>query len=111
VAAHSRQKYGTLGGYAADVLDIIEAIEGEPVIFVGHSVSALIGVLASLQRPQAFASLVLVGPSPCYVNDGQYVGGFSRSDIEGLLKMLDDNHLGWSKTMAPAIRRTQSVPN
>jgi sigma-B regulation protein RsbQ len=110
MAAYSRQKYGTFGGYAADVLDIIEAIEGEPVIFVGHSVSALIGI-ASIQRPQAFESLVLVGPSACYINNEPYVGGFSRSDIEGLLKMLDDNHLGWSKTMAPAIRRTQSVPN
>jgi sigma-B regulation protein RsbQ len=109
-AAYSRQKYGTLGAYAHDVLDIVDAIEGEPVIFVGHSVSALIGVLASLQRPQAFASLVLVGPSPCYVNDGQYVGGFSRSDIEGLLKMLDDNHLGWSKKMAPAIMKNPEHP-
>ena len=110
IAAYSRQKYGTLAGYAADVLDIIEAIQGEPVIFVGHSVSALIGILASIQRPQAFESLVLVGPSPCYINHEPYVGGFSRSDIEGLLKMLDDNHLGWSKTMAPAIMKNPERP-
>jgi sigma-B regulation protein RsbQ len=110
LAAYSRQKYGTLRGYAADVLDIIDAIEGKPVIFVGHSVSAVIGILASIQRPQAFESLVLVGPSPCYINNELYVGGFSRSDIEGLLKMLDDNHLGWSKTMAPAIMKNPERP-
>jgi sigma-B regulation protein RsbQ len=110
IAAYSRQKYGALSGYADDVLDIIDAINGEPVIFVGHSVSALIGVLASIQRPQSFKALILVGPSPCYINDEQYVGGFSRSDIEGLLNMLDDNHLGWSKAMAPAIMKNPDHP-
>ena len=110
VATYSRQKYGTLAGYAGDVLDIINAIGGGPVIFVGHSVSAMIGVLASIQNPQAFESLVLVGPSPSYINEGQYVGGFSRSDIEGLLRMLEDNHLGWSKAMAPAIMKNPEHP-
>jgi sigma-B regulation protein RsbQ len=110
IAAYSRQKYGTLQGYADDVLDIIDAVGGEPVLFVGHSVSAMIGVLASIRKPQAFQSLVLVGPSPFYINDGIYAGGFSRSDIEGLLKMLDDNHLGWSKAMAPAIMKNPERP-
>lgn len=110
IATYSRQKYGTLAGYASDVLDIIDAIGGGPVIFVGHSVSAIIGVLASNQNPDAFESLVLVGPSASYINDGQYVGGFSRSDIEGLLKMLEDNHLGWSKAMAPAIMKNPEQP-
>ena len=67
---YSRQKYGTLDGYAEDVLEIIEAVQGAPVIFVGHSVSSLIGVLAAIKKPEAFESLVLVGPSPCYINDG-----------------------------------------
>ena len=110
IATYSRQKYGTLAGYASDVLDIINAIGGGPVIFVGHSVSAIIGVLASVQNPEAFECLVLVGPSPSYINDGQYVGGFSRPDIEGLLKMLEDNHLGWSKAMAPAIMKNPEHP-
>jgi len=110
ISAYSRQKYGSLSGYVDDVLDIIDAIGGGPVIFVGHSVSALIGVLASIRRPEAFESLVLVGPSPCYINDEQYIGGFSRSDIEGLLTMLDDNHLGWSKAMAPAIMKNPQQP-
>ncbi len=110
ISAYSRQKYATLSGYVDDILEIIGAIGGGPVIFVGHSVSALIGVLASIRRPHAFDSLVLVGPSPCYINDERYVGGFSRSDIEGLLTMLDDNHLGWSKTMAPAIMKNPEHP-
>ena len=110
ISAYSRQKYATLSGYVDDILEIIGAIGGGPVIFVGHSVSALIGVLASIRRPRAFDSLVLVGPSPCYINDERYVGGFSRSDIEGLLTMLDDNHLGWSKTMAPAIMKNPEHP-
>lgn len=110
ISTYSRQKYGTLAGYASDVLDIINAIGGGPVIFVGHSVSATIGVLASNQNPEAFESLVLVGPSPAYINDGEYVGGFSRSDIEGLLKMLEDNHLGWYKSMAPVIMKNPERP-
>src|SRR4051812_44966834 len=101
ISQYSRQRYGTLHGYADDVLRIIEAVHGAPVIFVGHSVSALIGVLASIEKPEAFESLVLVGPSPCYINGGDYSGGFSPSDIEGLLSTLDDNYLGWSKAMAP----------
>jgi sigma-B regulation protein RsbQ len=110
ISQYSRQKYGTLDGYADDVLAIIEAVKGAPAIFVGHSVSALIGVLASLKRPKAFASLVLVGPSPCYIDNGDYIGGFSRSDIEGLLRTLDDNHLGWSKAMAPVIMKNEERP-
>lgn len=110
ISAYSRQKYGSLDGYAEDVLEIIGAVGGEPVIFVGHSVSSLIGVLASIRRPEAFEALILVGPSPRYINDQEYIGGFSRSDIEGLLTMLDDNHLGWSKTMAPAIMKNSQHP-
>jgi len=107
---YSRQKYGTLEGYAEDVLEIIDAVQGAPVIFVGHSVSSLIGVLAAIKKPEAFESLVLVGPSPCYINDGDYAGGFTRSDIEGLLKTLDDNHLGWSQAIAPVIMKNEDRP-
>jgi sigma-B regulation protein RsbQ len=92
------------------VLEIIEATQAAPAVFVGHSVSSLIGVLAAKKKPEAFESLVLIGPSPCYVNDGEYIGGFSRSDIEGLLRTLDDNHLGWSKAMAPAIMKNADRP-
>lgn len=107
---YSRQKYGTLSGYADDVLDIIDAVQGSPVVFVGHSVSALIGVLASVKRPEAFASLILVGPSPCYINEDGYSGGFSRADIDGLLTMLDENQIAWSQAMAPAIMKNPEHP-
>jgi sigma-B regulation protein RsbQ len=106
---YNREKYGTLNGYADDVLEIIDEVGG-PVIFVGHSVSAIIGVLAAIKRPGAFERLVLVGPSPCYINQDGYVGGFAKSDIEGLLQTLDENHLGWSKAMAPVIMKNSDRP-
>jgi sigma-B regulation protein RsbQ len=102
-SAYDQRKYVTLDGYATDVLEICEALQLENVVFVGHSVSAMIGVLAANREPERFAALVMVGPSPRYINDTDYVGGFSSSDIEGLLSSLDDNYLGWSSAMAPAI--------
>jgi sigma-B regulation protein RsbQ len=102
-AAYSRAKYGSLRGYAEDVLEICRELELRDLIFVGHSVSAMIGVLAAVEEPERFAKLVLVGPSPRYIDDGDYVGGFTREDIEGLLESLDSNYLGWSAAMAPAI--------
>jgi sigma-B regulation protein RsbQ len=110
LSQYRRQKYGTLNGYSDDVLEIIEAVSDEPVIFVGHSVSSMIGVLAAIRMPGAFEHLVLVGPSPCYINDGSYVGGFSRTDIDGLLQTLDENHLGWSRAMAPVIMKNEERP-
>ena len=110
LSQYSREKYGTLQGYADDILDIIDAVSGAPVIFVGHSVSSMIGVLAANKRPEAFESLILVGPSPCYINDGDYVGGFTRADIDGLLQTLADNHLGWSRAMAPIIMKNDDRP-
>ena len=110
LSQYSREKYATLDGYAQDVLDIIDAVSGAPVIFVGHSVSAMIGVLAANRRPSAFERLVLVGPSPCYINEDQYVGGFTRRDIDGLLQTLDENHLGWSRAMAPVIMKNEDRP-
>jgi pimeloyl-ACP methyl ester carboxylesterase len=79
-----------------DVLDIIDALDFDDIVYVGHSVSAMIGVLASNMEPERFARLVLIGPSPRYVDDGDYVGGVSAQDIEGLLASLDSNYLGWS---------------
>ena len=102
-SAYDRRKYATLDGYATDVLEICRALELSRVIFVGHSVSAMIGVLAAKREPGLFRALVLVGPSPRYIDDDGYVGGFSTQDIEGLLTSLDSNYLGWSSTMAPVI--------
>ncbi len=110
VTAYDRSKYGTLDGYAADVLEICDGLELSDVIFVGHSVSAMIGVLAAIREPARFRALVLVGPSPRYIDDVDYVGGFSRQDIEGLLASLESNYLGWSSTMAPAIMGNPGRP-
>lgn len=103
LSAYDSVKYGTLDGYAGDVLEICRDLELDKVVFVGHSVSAMIGVLAAAEAPEVFDKLVLVGPSPRYTNDGDYVGGFSEEDIHELLTALADNYLGWSTAMAPVI--------
>lgn len=112
LTAYDRDKYGSLHGYADDVLEIIDAFGGGgPVVFVGHSVSTMIGMLATIKAPEKFAAQVMVGPSPCYINDGDYVGGFSAEDIEELLETMDANYLGWSSSMAPAIMGTPDRPD
>ena len=103
LAAYDPEKYGSLQAYAADVIELCKALELRDVIFVGHSVSSIIGVLAAAAAPELFSSLVLVGPSPRYIDDDGYVGGFSRSDIDELLASLDSNYLGWSSAIAPVI--------
>jgi sigma-B regulation protein RsbQ len=110
VSAYDREKYGTLDGYATDVLELCEELALTDVIFVGHSVSAMIGVLAATQQPERFGGLVLVGPSPRYLNDEGYVGGFSQQDVAELLDALDSNYLGWSSAMAPAIMGNPDRP-
>ncbi len=110
LAAYDRHKYSTLDGYATDVLEICDALDLRHVVFVGHSVSAMIGVLAAKRQPERFKALVLVGPSPRYVDDEGYVGGFSREDIEALLTSLDSNYLGWSTATAPVIMGNAERP-
>ncbi|MBP0447629.1 alpha/beta hydrolase [Roseomonas sp. SSH11] len=103
-------RYATLDGYADDVLAICRALGPEPVVFVGHSVSAMIGVLAASREPERFSRLVLIGPSPCYINEGEYQGGFTREDIESLLSLLEADHDGWAKAMAPTIMANPDRP-
>lgn len=103
VAAYDPQKYADLRGYASDVLDIVRALDLRDVVFVGHSVSAMIGGLAVIEEPERFSELVMVGPSPRYIDDDGYTGGFSRADIDELLESLASNFLGWSSAMAPVI--------
>ena len=103
LSAFVPHKYENLEGYADDIIEIAIALQLRDIIFVGHSVSALMGIIASQKSPELFKSLILVGPSPSYINDGDYVGGFTKSQIEELLESLDNNHLGWSMTMAPVI--------
>jgi sigma-B regulation protein RsbQ len=110
LSAYSREKYGSLHGYAQDLLEICDELDLQDVIFVGHSVSSMIGVLAAIEAPERFLRLVLVGPSPCYVNDDEYQGGFGRNDIDELMESLDANHLGWSAAMAPAIMGNPDRP-
>jgi sigma-B regulation protein RsbQ len=110
LSAYDRQRYGRLEGYAADVLDVVRALDAREVIFVGHSVSAMVGLLAAAREPDRFAALVMVAPSPRYIDDEGYVGGFSETDIEDLLVSLDRNYLGWSSTMAPVIMGNADRP-
>jgi sigma-B regulation protein RsbQ len=110
LAAYEPEKYATLAGYADDVVEIGRELGLRDAVFVGHSVSAMIGVIAASKAPGMFGSLVMVGPSPRYINDSDYVGGFEPTQIEELLAFLEDNHLGWSATMAPAIMGNPDRP-
>jgi sigma-B regulation protein RsbQ len=103
LTAYSREKYDTLEGYAEDIIGIARELRLKEAVFVGHSVSAMMGIMAAVKAPELFKALVLVGPSPSYINDGDYTGGFTKAQIDELLESLDSNHMGWSMTMAPLI--------
>jgi sigma-B regulation protein RsbQ len=109
-AAYDAKRYSSLMGYAEDILEICHGLDLRDVIFVGHSVSAMIGVLAEVAEPSVFDKLVLVGPSPRYIDDPPYVGGFTESDIHQMLESLDSNYLGWSSAMAPVIMGNADRP-
>jgi sigma-B regulation protein RsbQ len=109
-SAWQPERYATLDGYTDDILRICDELALRQVVFVGHSVSAMMGVLAANREPERFRQLVLIGPSPCYVDDDDYRGGFSRSDIDELLESLDSNYLGWSAAMAPVIMGNPEHP-
>ncbi|MGY3561662.1 pimeloyl-ACP methyl ester carboxylesterase [Bradyrhizobium sp. USDA 4463] len=103
LSAYNKRKYSSLGAYADDVVEIGRGLELHDALFVGHSVSAMIGVLASQKAPGMFGKLILIGPSARYIDDEGYVGGFSAKQIEELLEFLEANHMGWSAQMAPLI--------
>jgi sigma-B regulation protein RsbQ len=110
LSAFDRRKYATLQGYADDLLEVCAAAGSGPAIFVGHSVSAIIGVLAAIKEPRRFSDLVLIGPSPMYLDDGDYRGGFTRGQVDELLEFLDQNYLGWASTMGPVIMGNPDRP-
>ena len=110
LTAYDPAKYDSLHGYADDVLELLEELDLRDVVYVGHSVAAMVGVLAETRDPSRFGALVLVGPSPRYIDDDGYTGGFERADIEGLLDALDANYLGWSEAMAPVIMGNADRP-
>jgi len=108
--AYDPQKYATLDGYADDIVEIGRELGLAGAVFVGHSVSAMIGLIASAKAPGMFKSLVMVGPSPRYIDDETYVGGFSEQQIDELLAFLAENHMGWSAAMAPVIMGNPDRP-
>ena len=108
--AYDADRYSSLEGYSKDILDIVHELDLHDVIFVGHSVSSMIGILAANQEPDRFEQLILIGPSPRYINDGQYVGGFEKKDIDGLFDMMDRNFIGWANFLAPAIMKNSDRP-
>lgn len=112
VSAWDPERHGSLAGYAQDVIDLCEALACPRVVFVGHSVSAMIGALASIARPGIFERLVMIGPSPRYLNDAAtgYHGGFEPADIEGLLDLMTDNMIGWANHLAPLVMQNPDRP-
>ena len=109
-SAYDPQRYATLDGYARDVLEVCADLDLRDIVFVGHSVSSMIGVLAANAEPERFAKLILIGPSPRYINEGDYVGGFERADIEGLLDTMERNYLGWASFLTPVIMKNADRP-
>ena len=110
IAAYNPERYATLNGYAEDISDICAALDLKDTIVVAHSVSAMIALLAAIEHPAYFSRIVMAGPSPCYINDGEYTGGFERKDIEGLLETMEKNYIGWSNFLAPAIMANKERP-
>ena len=110
ISAYNPDRYSSLQGYAQDVLEICEELKLKDVILVGHSVSSMIGLLAAVERPEYFSHIIMVGPSPCYINDDDYVGGFEKKDIEGLLETMEKNYIGWANFLAPNIMGNKERP-
>lgn len=110
MAAYNHERYDSLNGYAQDVLDICNELSLKDCVFVGHSVSSMIGVLASIKEPELFSALVLIGPSARYIDDIQYTGGFKQTDIEELLLTMEKNYIGWANFLAPSIMQNDSRP-
>jgi sigma-B regulation protein RsbQ len=108
--AYDAERYSKLDGYAEDVLDICHALDLRDTVFVGHSVSSMIGILAAKREPERFERLILIGPSPRYINEPPYVGGFERSDIEGLLETMEKNYIGWANFLGPVVMQNPDRP-
>ena len=110
LSAYDYGKYDSLHGYAADILEIIDVLNLHDAVYVGHSVSAMMGVLAAVRTPAAFETLVLLSPSPCYLNDSDYRGGFEQHELDALVDALDTNYLGWAASMTPVIMGNADRP-
>ncbi len=108
--AFSPGRYGSLDGYAQDLLEVCDALDLQQAILVGHSVSAMIGLLASIRQPSRFSKLIMVAPSPRYINDPPYVGGLDAADIDDLLSLMDHNYIGWASHLAPLVMSNPERP-
>ncbi|MFC7380540.1 alpha/beta fold hydrolase [Brevundimonas sp. GCM10030266] len=113
LGAYDPARYGSLDGYADDLVELADELGVRDGVFVGHSVSAMIGLLAARKAPHLFSELVMVGPSPRYIDDPEtgYAGGFTEAQIHELLDFLDSNHMGWSQAMAPVIMGNPDRPD
>lgn len=109
-SAYSSERYGSLNGYAEDIIEIIEYLDLQDVIFIGHSVSCMVAIKAAIEKPEYFNRLIFVTPSPSYINDRDYVGGMEKEDLEGLFAIMDSNYLGWSETLAPMVMGNSDRP-
>ena len=103
ISAYNKARYSTLEGYAEDILEICNELKIKDAVFVGHSVSSMIGALASIKDPSVFKKLIFIAPSPCYLNAEGYTGGFEQEDIDALFEIMDDDFIGWAKLMSPQI--------
>ncbi len=110
IEQYNTERYNTLHGYALDILDVCQELQLKNIVFVGHSVSAMIGLLASTQDQELFQNLILICPSPCYINQPDYFGGFEKKDLEGLMDIMENNYVGWSSLLAPVVMKNSDVP-
>ncbi len=111
LSAYDASKYNTLNGYSTDIQEICHELDLQDVIFVGHSVGAMMGVLSAIESPDLFSKLVLIGPSPCYINDENYIGGFDRADILSMLAYMKHDYTLWADTFAPLIIGNPDKPS
>jgi sigma-B regulation protein RsbQ len=112
VAAYKIERYRTLHGYAQDIVELAEAYDLNDIIFVGHSVSAMMGILAAKKAPERFSRLILLVPSASYIDaPPDYRGGFSRVDLEGLLDLMEKNFVGWASFLAPMVMKNDDQPD
>ncbi len=108
LASYDFQKYSSLDGYVNDVIEICDAMELKKVIFIGHSVSCMVGALASIKRPDLFEKLIFIGPSPCYISSGNYLGGFDQETIDSLLEVMEEDYISWARSIAPHIMNSKN---
>ncbi|MEO6488990.1 MAG: alpha/beta hydrolase [Ferruginibacter sp.] len=106
--SYNSKKYSSLDGYVNDLLEICDALELKKILFIGHSVSCMIGALAAIRRPDIFEKLIFIGPSPCYISKGNYVGGFDQETIDSLLEVMEEDYISWARSIAPAIMNSEN---